>query len=67
MLVVIKGEKMVIIQNGKTIYEPVEVQYRKTCEMCKKVGKVRLGNSPKPKMLNVELKKETLEGIDIVI
>jgi len=57
---------MVIIQNGKTIYEPVEIQYKKTCEMCKNIGKVSLNSSPKPRMLNEELKQKTIRGMNII-
>jgi len=58
---------MVLIQNGKTINEPIEVQYKKTCERCKKIGKVSLNNSPKPAMMNRNLRRETQEGMNIIL
>jgi len=58
---------MVYITNGKVIYEPVRIQFNKPCNMCKNIGKVNLNNNIKPQILNNNLRKKTIRGIDIII
>jgi len=51
------GDNMVLIQNGKTLYEPTSPS-DKVCNICKNIGKVSLKGSMVPR-------QQILENVDV--